>query len=135
MCLSWVLGALNTVEPPLSMMATLYFYETEPEQFGIEDAAAVGIVRGPAREGAVLRLKQLADVLAQRQHLVADRFTVADLIMVTVLRIADSLDLLSDLPNLGSYVAFHTARPAFQRALAGQLAPFRENAAKYERAA
>lgn len=131
-CLSWMFAALNTVEPPLSMMATLFFFEREPRHFGIADAGAVATVRPGVRDGAVLRLKQLADVLGKRQHLVADRFTVADLIMVTVLRIADSLDLLDDLPDLRRYVSLHTARPAFRRALEGQLTPFRENAAKYE---
>ena len=132
-CLSWMFAALNTVEPPLSTMATLFFFEREPKHFGIADAGAVATIRPAARDGALLRLTQLADVLGKRPHLVADRFTVADLIMVTVLRIADSLDLLEELPDLRRYVSLHTARPAFQRALEGQLAPFRENAAKYEK--
>lgn len=134
-CLSWMFAALNTVEPPLSMMATLSFFEREPQHFGIADTGAVAAIRPGAREGAVLRLKQLADVLGQRQYLVADRFTVADLIMVTVLRIADSLDLVDGgegLPDLRRYVSLHTDRPAFRRALEGQLTPFRQNAAKYE---
>ncbi|SCM76435.1 putative Glutathione S-transferase [uncultured Pleomorphomonas sp.] len=133
-CLSWVFAALNTVEPPLSMMATLFFFETQPEQFGIADAGAVATIKPGARAAALLRLKQLADVLGKRRHLVADRFTIADLMMVTVLRVADSLDLLAELPDLRRYVSLHTARPAFRKALEGQLAPFRENAAKYETA-
>ncbi|TKT69447.1 glutathione binding-like protein [Aquamicrobium sp. LC103] len=132
-CLSWMFAALNTVEPPLSMMATLFFFEQEPRHFGIADAGAVATIRPAARDGAVLRLKQLADVLGKRQYLVADRFTVADLIMVTVLRIADSFELLDDQPDLRDYVSLHADRPAFRRALEGQLAPFRENAAKYEK--
>lgn len=131
-CLSWMFAALNTVEPPLSMLAMLFFFEREPQHFGIADAGAVATIRPGARNGAVLRLKQFADVLGKRQHLVADRFTVADLIMVAVLRIADSLDLLDESPDLRRYVSLHTARPAFRRALDGQLAPFRENAIKYE---
>lgn len=131
-CLSWTFAALNTVEPPLSTMAMLGFFEREPRHFGIADAGAVATVRPGARHVALLRLRQLADALGKRQHLVADRFTVADLIMVTVLRIADSLDLLDDVPDLRGYVSLHTARPAFARALDGQLTPFRQNAAKYE---
>ena len=131
-CLSWMFAALNTVEPPLSMMAMLVFFEREPRHFGIADAGTMAAIRPGARHGAMLRLKQLTDVLGRRQHLVADRFTVADLIMVTVLRIADSLDLLDELPDLRRYASLHTARPAFGRALDGQLTPFRQNAAKYE---
>ncbi len=133
-CLSWTFAALNTVEPPLSMMATLFFFEQEPRHFGIADAGAVKAIRPAVRDSAVLRLAQLSDVLGNRPHLVADRFTVADLIMVAVLRIAESLDLLDDLPDLRRYISIHTARPAFQRALEEQLAPFRENAARYRTA-
>lgn len=131
-CLSWMFAALNTIEPPLSMLATLFFFEQEPQHFGIADASAVSTIRPAVRDNAILRLKQFDAALGKRQHLIANRFTVADLIMVTVLRIADSLDLLGDLLDLGQYVSLHTARPAFRKALEGQLMPFRENAAKYE---
>ncbi len=131
--LTWLFAALNTVEPPLSMLANLRFFEMAPDRFGISDAAAVAVVRPGASTIAVQRLRQTADALAGRDHLVADRFTVADLVMTTVLRIADWLDLLGEAPGLDRYVALHTGRPAFARALAAQLAPFAQNAPRHER--
>ena len=52
--------------------------------------------------------------------------------MVTVLRILRHTDIISADPVLGPYLARGEARPAFQRALAAQLAPFRENAPEME---
>jgi glutathione S-transferase len=57
-----------------------------------------------------------------------DRFTVADLMMVSVLRNLRHTDIVSADPVLGPYVARGEARPAFQRALAAQLATFKANA-------
>jgi glutathione S-transferase len=48
--------------------------------------------------------------------------------MTTVLRIGKSCGLLSGREALSAYVARCEARPAFQKALADQLAPFAENA-------
>lgn len=134
-CLSWVFGALNTVEPPLSMLAVLLFYEWEPAQFGILDTGAVGVIRPAARAASLERLTQVASQLGERDHLVGGRFTVADLTMVSVLRIAEWMELLGDMPSLKRYVERHTARPTFQKSLGDQLAAFREHAPKYERAA
>jgi glutathione S-transferase len=69
------------------------------------------------------RLHQLEDVLSQREWLVADRFTVADLIMVDVLRVA-KVRAIADRPATEAYVARLTDRPAFKKARADQLAHF-----------
>lgn len=134
-CVSWVFASLNTVEPPLSMLAVLGFYEMAPEHFGIADPGAVDVVRGPARRETIRRLKQVEDRLGEQEHLVAGRFTVADLTMVSVLRIAEWLQLLDDTPALRAYVERHTARSAFARTLDAQLATFREHFDAYESAA
>jgi glutathione S-transferase len=47
--------------------------------------------------------------------------------MVSVLRILRETDLVDLRPALAAYVTRGEARPAFQRALADQLAPFAEN--------
>ena len=69
----------------------------------------------------------LASSLAGRDYLEHD-FTGADLVMTTVLRILRGTDLVNDLPVLAAYQARCEARPAFQRALASQLAPFEKYA-------
>ena len=56
-----------------------------------------------------------------------DRFTAGDLMMTTMLRLLRHTDLVAEYPNLARYQARCEARPAFQRALEAQLAPFRKH--------
>ena len=76
---------------------------------------------------ARLRLQQLSEHLGDKQWLEGDAFTIGDLMMVTVLRIADRSGQLADFPTLAAYVKRGEARPAFQQALSDQLAAFREH--------
>ena len=69
------------------------------------------------------RLKHLEPVLAGREWL-AGTFSVADILMADVLRLVDRFDGLADYPACRAYVARATARPAFQKAHADQLAHF-----------
>jgi len=84
---------------------------------------------------ARLRLQQLSDHLGDKQWLEGDRFTIGDLMMVTVLRIADRSGQLTDFPGLAAYVKRGEARAAFQRALGDQLAAFAANQPHTEGAA
>ena len=72
------------------------------------------------------RLKCMSDALGDKEWL-EDRFTIADLMLVTVLRQLRGGRTLEAFPNLAAFVARGEARPAFQRALADQLAVFAEN--------
>lgn len=69
------------------------------------------------------RLDQLEKVLGEREWLAADRFTIADLLMADVLRIAD-VRAFGDRPATEAYVARVTDRPAFRKARADQMAFF-----------
>ncbi len=69
------------------------------------------------------RLGQLERVLGEREWLAAGRFTVADLLMADVLRVPDVREF-GDRPATAAYVDRITARPAFQRAHAEQIAQF-----------
>lgn len=69
------------------------------------------------------RLAQLESVLAKREWLAADRFTVADLVMADVLRIP-KVRAHGDRPATEAYVARMTGRPAFLKAHADQIAHF-----------
>jgi len=53
-----------------------------------------------------------------------DAFTAADLLMVSVLRILRHTELVAERPVLLAYQQRYEARPAFQKALADQLASF-----------
>lgn len=71
------------------------------------------------------RLAQLEDVLSDREWLVANRFTVADLLLADVLRVPQVREL-GNRPASERYVARVTNRPAFVKAFADQIAHFKQ---------
>lgn len=115
---SWVIAALNSIEPAISELANIDLFHAK------KDWARV---RRPEAEAAVLkRLGRLSDWLGEREYL-EDRFTAGDLMVTSVLRILRHTDLVSRLPNLHHYQLRCEARPAFSRALEAQLATFRKH--------
>ena len=116
--IQWLFAALSSIEPWVQM------YALAVGIFKDEDWAK--LQRPWIQDLAEKRLDQLAARLGDREWL-GDGFTVADVLMVTVLRILRSTDLLDSRPTLKAYRARGEARPAFQRALAAQLAVFAEN--------
>lgn len=105
--LQWVLAALNSIE-----MVTV------PWWFLSLSGAETGLQPWVER-----RLEHMETVLKDREWLVANRFTAADLIMADVLRLP-SLAALGHRPATAAYVERATARPAFRKAHADQLAHF-----------
>ena len=71
----------------------------------------------------VSRLPHMEKVLATREWL-AGPFTIADIVMADTLRLVDRFDGLKDFPAARAYVGHAAARPAFQKALADQMAHF-----------
>jgi glutathione S-transferase len=69
------------------------------------------------------RLPHMERVLAHREWLVGP-FSVADILMSDVLRLVDRFGGLADCPACKAYVDRATARPAFQKAHADQMAHF-----------
>jgi glutathione S-transferase len=69
------------------------------------------------------RLQHLEPVLGSREWL-AGRFTVADILMADVLRLVHRHDGLAAAPACRDYVTRATARPAFAKAHADQMAHF-----------
>ena len=118
---TWMFAALNTVEPPITMLNVIDLQPGGAPE-GAKDlrAAVLGMIEK--------RLDALSAFLGDREHLVEDRFTAADLLMTTVLRILRTTDLVEKRPALAAYRARGEARPAFRKALAAQLAPFAANA-------
>jgi glutathione S-transferase len=118
---TWMLAALNTVEPPIT---TLNVIDLQP---GGAPAGAKDL-RDSVIGRIGVRLDSLGAFLGERPHLVEGRFTAADLLMTTVLRILRTTDLLKQRPALQAYKERHEARPAFQKALGDQMATFAANA-------
>jgi glutathione S-transferase len=117
--IQWTYAALSSVEPFVQFRAL--FNNFWADQDWAEAA------KPTFDHFARLRLQQLADRLGDKEWLDGDRFTIGDLMMVTVLRIADRGRLLADFPSLAAYVKRGEARPAFGRALSDQLAVFGEH--------
>lgn len=116
--IAWVIAALNSVEPaifPLLMINVFNKGEAWTEE-----------ARPKFMERLDSRLKCVSDALGDKEWL-EDRFTIADLLLVTVLRQLRGGHALDQYPNLVAFVARGEARPAFKRALADQLAVFAEN--------
>jgi glutathione S-transferase len=115
--LSWMFAALNSIEPHIANLTAIDLFHA--------DKAWAKERRPAALELARTRLDALSAWLKGRDHL-EDRFTAADLLMTTVLRIPRHCDLVSAMPVLEGYRLRCEARPAFQRALAAQMADFAE---------
>jgi glutathione S-transferase len=125
--IQWTYAALNSVEPALLNLILIDFFYTDEEWAKLRRPGAV--------EFAKLKLKRVSDWLGDKQWLEGDRFTIGDLLMVTVLRFLRHTDLVAGFPNLAAYVARGEARPAFQRALTDQLAVYAANQPQLEGAA
>lgn len=104
----WTIAALNSIE----MVSVPWWFLK---------------ISGGADDGLAgwlgMRLGQLEKVLAEREWLVAGRFTVADLLMADVLRVP-LVRAFGDRPATEAYVARLTGRPAFAKAHAAQIAHF-----------
>jgi glutathione S-transferase len=117
--IQWTYAALNSVEPAiLNLLLIDIFYKGE--QWAT-------LRRPGAADFARLKLKRLSDWLGDKQWLEGDRFTIGDLVMVTVLRFLRHTDMVAEFPNLAALVKRGEARPAFQQALSDQLATYREH--------
>ena len=113
---AWVFAALNSVETWIQQLASIDFFHANEEW---AKGARPGI-----EKLARLRLGQLEEALGDQDYL-EGTFTVGDLMMTDVLRILDHTNMLADTPRLAAYKARCEARPAFQRALAAQIAGFK----------
>ena len=114
---SWLFAAINSVEPPLQELVLLDFMHAQKEWAKI---------RRPDVEAFVKRrLKGVANSLHGADYLEGG-FTAADLMMASVLRMAAHTDLVQE-AGLGDYLGRCEARPAFQKALAGQMADFKDS--------
>ena len=110
---AWLIAALNSVEPMFFELVNIDVFSRG------QDWATQR--RPQVIEKIEARLKLLSDALGDKEWL-ESRFTIGDLMMVSVLRNLRHTDLVTSHPTLGPYVARGEARPAFQRALADQLA-------------
>ncbi|MBB4859036.1 glutathione S-transferase [Novosphingobium chloroacetimidivorans] len=113
--LSWIFAAYNSIEPYVFEWANVAIFSKKQEWAALRKPSLMADLGG--------RLDRLQDALGDREWL-GEAFSVADIAMVTVLRGADDSGLLEERPALAAYVQRGVSRPAFQTALAAQLAAF-----------
>ena len=116
--IQWTYAAVSSVEPFVQLRALLNVV------FAGEEWAEPS--KPTFDRFARMRLQQVSDDLGGKDWLEGDRFTIGDLIMVTVLRIADRSGQLADFRNLSDYVKRGEDRPAFRQALADHMAVFED---------
>ena len=114
--IEWMFAALNTVEPPIMDHAIATLFEAgEPWSKPRLPSVMARIDE---------RLRELSARLGDSTWLDGDDFTAGDLLIAAVLRILRGEEPLTRYANLAAYVARAEARPAFERALAAQMAGF-----------
>ena len=106
--LQWTIAALNSIE-----MVTVPWWFLKI--CGDENNGLTGWMGQ--------RLGHLERVFSEQDWLAAGRFTVADLLMADVLRVAH-VRAFGDRPATEAYVARVTSRPAFMKAQADQIGHF-----------
>jgi glutathione S-transferase len=113
--ITWMFAALNTVEPPILDLQTTRFLESDKPWY----KERLPVVKDRIRD----RLGELSARLGDADWL-DGAFSAGDLMMVTVLIRLKASGILDEYPNLSTYVARGTARPAYKRAFDAQLAVF-----------
>ena len=112
---AWMFAALNSIEPRIQNLAAIDLFHAKEEWAKTRRPEELKFVQK--------RLAALSDWLDGRDYL-EGRFTVADLLMTTVLRIPRNTDVVTQIPVLHAYRLRCEARPAFKKALDSQMADF-----------
>jgi glutathione S-transferase len=112
--IEWLFAALNSVEMASLPWSLMKFWG---------DTGESAMAKRFDDFLKVSRLPHMERVLAGREWL-AGSFSIADILMADVLRLVDRFDGLAAYPACRAYVARATARPAFVKAHADQMAHF-----------
>jgi len=106
--MQWIISALNSIE----IVTVPWWY-----------LKVSGKAHTDLSDWMATRLQQMENILRDREWLVADRFTAADLMMADVLRVPEVRGF-SARPATEAYITRVTERPAFRKAYADQIAHF-----------
>ena len=111
----WMFAALNSVEPYVGNLANLVAFSM--------DQPWAEAQRPVLEEIALKRLGQVDDWLEGRDYL-AGEFSAADILMTTVVRLLDGMGYVERFARLAAWRDRCTARPAYRKALAAQVAQY-----------
>ncbi|TCM42186.1 glutathione S-transferase family protein [Novosphingobium sp. ST904] len=110
--IAWLFAGLNSIEPFVAQIGMLDIFQSGKAWASEARPSALKLVKS--------RLSSTEKALGEREWL-AGAFSLADIVLVTVLRILDHTDILESFPVLAAYKARGESRPAFRRALSEQL--------------
>ena len=113
--IAWLFAGLNSVEPSLMRYFAYEVFNKGKDWAEGAKEAVVPLLRQ--------KLKRVSDALGDNDWL-AGEFSIADIMMVTVLNNLKDTGFVAEYPNLAAYQTRGTARPAYKRALDAQLADF-----------
>lgn len=111
--IKWLFAGLNSVEMAV-LPFTIFKFSGDDEQTSGRQALD-GFLAA--------RLGHIETYLADREWLTSE-FSIADITMADVLRLAGRFDALDDYPNCRAYVERATLRPAFKKAFRDQIDHF-----------
>jgi glutathione S-transferase len=117
--ISWLIAALNSVEPAFTRLVGYDIFNKDKDWAQAARESALGVCKQ--------KLGRVSDALGSKEWL-AGQFSVADIMMITVLNNLRHTDLVAEYPSLAAYKTRGEARPAYKRALEAQLADFKEEA-------
>ncbi|AKJ01858.1 glutathione S-transferase [Archangium gephyra] len=110
----WMVFAEVSLEP---VVMEFYRHAQLPEEQKASASSNEALAKHRSRLTAVLDVINVG--LGGREFLVAGAFTAADVVMASILHLANTLKLLDGHPRLVEYVKRHTQRPAVRKAVSG----------------
>ncbi|MCY1015902.1 glutathione S-transferase family protein [Pyxidicoccus sp. MSG2] len=100
-----------------SVVMEFYWHARAAEEKQASAHSDEALAKHRARLGAVLEVIHVG--LDGREFLVGGAFTAADVVMASILHLANTLRLLDGHPRLVEYVKRHSQRPAVRKAVSG----------------
>lgn len=113
--LSWLFAAYASLEPVMMRVVLYKKFYADREWSGEALELAMDLCRK--------RFASLAGGLGDKDWL-AGSFSIADIAMVTALRMVDDTALFDEFPTIGAYVERGMQRPAFKTSMADHMADF-----------
>jgi glutathione S-transferase len=111
----WMFAALNSVEPYVGNLSSLVAFSM--------DQPWAAAQRPVLEEIALKRLGQV-DAWLEGRDFLAGSFSAADILMTTVMRLLDGMGYVERFERLAAWRDRCTARPAYRKALAAQVAQY-----------
>jgi len=102
----WCIAALSTLEPPMTVLNLLVISRSQDTE-----------MKARLTQWVEMRLEAIDERLGEHAYIIDDTFTVADVLVVTMLRMLGGLGIVEKFANVRAYLARCEQRPAWQKVL------------------